>query len=240
MTLQTKLLFGAKPMPDALEGFVFCGAVFGYNFAAPVRPMRWLAWVFGGIGGLFFFQLGVATQLVALAPTILLALYYGLQMPGTRTGFRRVFWLKTLSIGLAWSWVTVLLPALGHLPEKSGMVTLISAGRVAFICALALAYDLFDLEIDRAAGLTTWAVKFGLAQTLAGIHFLLAMSCGFVAINCFSGNYTPFVGLALLGSLLVSALVLHWLATRKRDFYWFKNIVDGLMIGQFLMVLAAG
>lgn len=239
MTLQTQVLLGEAPTLGALVGFVFCGAVFGYNFAAPTPVLRWFAWLAGIIGGLFFLRLGTNSQLVALAPTTLLALYYGLKMPGTQAGFRSIFWLKTISIGLAWSWVTVLLPALEFLPEKLGMVALLSAGRAAFICALALAYDLFDLEIDRAAGLCTLAGRLGISRTLAAMDGLLGVSSFFVATNWFLGNYENSVAVGLLVSLLISSIVLHWLVAQKRNSYWFKNIVDGLMILQFVAVLLA-
>ena len=231
MLTQTRLLLGIDPAPGLFGAFVFCGTIFGYHFASTNRLSRRLAWALGGIGGLFFLCLSSAAQISLCVPIFFFAAYYGLQTPGN-AGLRGHLWAKPTTIALAWTWVTVLLPALPILAVHKNAIILMMAERAAFVFALALAYDVADVRFDQTKGLSTFPVRYGVSDTLRFMAALLALSAVFIVLNSLLGTYSRAIALTLLVSLLLSGGVLHWLNGQKKYRYWHKIAVDALMVAQ--------
>ena len=232
MLAQTRLLSpGHLHQGAALTGYVLCATWFAYNFVSPVRWRRWAGWASGGAAGVFFLMLGTAVQAAALGAGGLWVLYYGLQRPGN-AGLRAMPVLKPLVVSFAWAWTTVLLPVV--VADWPNMVWMF-AERMAFVLALALAYDLHDLDYDRRQGLHTLARRLDFHHTFLLIHLALLLSAGCVAGSFFLGKYALSVSLALLMSLLLSALWLRFLFAKNEWATWRKVGVDALMVGQFVI-----
>jgi 4-hydroxybenzoate polyprenyltransferase len=244
MTEQTHLLtvdrvmcagYGGAPFKTYffLYFFVGCSAIFGYNFSYTRPIIRNCAWLAGLISAFAFFKLYWLTQIMAVIPALILGFYYGFKMPGTKTGVRSWTWAKPGAIAIAWAWITVVLPA--TIFSGSGIIW-IFLERIAFVSALALAYDLNDLNNDKKNNLQTFPVKYGLEKAMLLANLLLLLSGIFVIINWYSDNYEISVALGLLISLLFSFLILKYMTKKLLPFYWFKNCVDGLMVLQFLVI----
>lgn len=239
MLAQTRLLLGLPLRPALLDGFVFGSAVFAYGFTHPDRRVKAGARLAGAFGGLcyvivWFQPVPPAWQTAVFFPAVLWLAYYGLRRPGN-AGLRAVPPAKPFVVALAWGWVTVMLP----LPPAAWLgATGILIGRSAFIFALALAYDLADLDYDRRHGLKTWAGRLGLRRTfwLSAGMLAVALLCG--VVNAFLGVYGSEMTAGLSVSLFVSAWCLWRLfavSGERND--WRKWWVDALMPVQFLMLL---
>ena len=244
MLAQTRLLLGISLVPGWLDGFVLGSAVFAYGFTHPDRRIKTGAWLAGCLGAVCFtaafFSYGEGPALrpwqwAAGVPAVLWLLYYGLRWPGN-AGLRGVPVAKPFAVALAWGWVTVMLPvAPAQWPGMAGILL----GRSAFIFALALAYDLADLDYDRRHGLATLAGKRGVHRT-----FRLILSALSLAILCCGANallhvYDAGQGLALCASLVVSVVWLRFLIHNKALKDWQKVLVDALMPAQFIMIWLA-
>lgn len=240
MLAQTRLMLDLSHGPTLLDGFVFGCAVFAYGFTHPDRRVKTGAWLAGIFGAISYAASATAApaagwQTAVLVPAVLWLAYYGLRRPGN-AGLRAIPPAKPFVVALAWGWVTVMLPLPPEMwPEAAGILV----GRSAFIFALALAYDLADLDYDRRHGLKTWAAQLGLRRTfgLIGAALAIAVSCSI--INAVWGVYGPETTAALTASLLFSAWCLWRLFAlpdaRPND--WRKWWVDALMPVQFLILL---
>lgn len=245
MVAQTRLLLDMSLQIDWLDGFVMGSVLFAYNFTHHDRPRKAMAWL-AGLTGLICFiapALSQSTnstrllqkyswQVAAVFPAILWLLYYGLKRPGN-AGLRSIPMAKPLVVALAWGWVTVMLPVP---PEQWGGVVGILMGRTAFIFALALAYDLADLNYDRRHGLTTMAGNLGFHKTFRLIFsaLLLAAICSYA--NFFLNIYNGSVAFTLFASLAVSMYWVWTLLHKTAWQGWQKVLIDALMPLQFLMV----
>ncbi len=231
MLVQTGLLFDVGLPSPWLSGFVFAGAVFAYYFMHPDKKRRYLARGLGAVALLCFLFMPATTRWVALAPLLLWLLYYGFKKPG-RAGLRAFPLLKPLAISLAWASVTVLLPLE---PARWLSAAVLLFGRSAFIFALALAYDLTDLEYDRRQGLRTLAIGLGVKGTFRLIDLALAASATCVVVNYAAGRFSWPAGAALLGSLVLSGFLLRTIV-RQGSGVWKKFWIDALMVLQLGMV----
>jgi 4-hydroxybenzoate polyprenyltransferase len=211
--------------------FVGCSATFGYNFSYTRPIIRNCAWLAGILSAFAFFKLYWLTQIMAVIPVLILGFYYGFKMPSTKKGIRGWTWAKPGAIALAWAWMTVVLPATIYDGQQ---ILWIFSERIAFISALALAYDLNDVVNDQKNGLQTFPVKYGSKKTILFTNLLFAISAFFIAINWFLGGYSFLISASLWLSLLLSFLILRYMTQRLLPFYWYKNCVDGLMVLQFI------
>lgn len=247
MLAQTRLLLDMSLSPGWLDGFVLGGVVFAYNFTHHDRPRKTMAWLAGLLGGVCFLlslrasafgqpsALAVDWQVAALFPAALWLSYYGLQKPG-KGGLRGMPVVKPFVVAVAWGWVTVMLPVP---PEEWGRAAGILLGRSAFIFALALAYDLVDLEYDRRHGLSTLAGKLGFEKTFYLIFSALLLAAFFSCANVIFRIYGLNVALGLLFSLAFSAWWLRHLFRKTGWSNWQKMLIDATMLWQFLMVWGA-
>ncbi len=236
MLAQTRLLApGHLHEGAALTGYLLCATWFAYNFVSPLRWQRWAGWASGGLAGCFFLLLHPAVQVAAMGAGALWALYYGLQRPGN-AGLRAMPVLKPLVVSFAWAWMTVLLPVqVADWPQAAWMF----AERMAFVFALALAYDLHDLEYDRQHGLDTMARRLRFRRTFWLINVALSLSAGCAAGSFFFEKYPLSVLYSLLLSLSFSALWLRWLFQQPHWAAWRKLGVDALMVAQAVGVFSS-
>ena len=247
MLAQTRLLLGLPLAPGWPDGFVLGSAVFAYNFTHSDRRVKWGAWLAGLFGG-FCFVLpllpvpGVEAtsaaspdrwQWAVCVPAVLWPAYYGLRWPGN-AGLRGVPVAKPLVVALAWAWVTVMLPV--PTEQWSGALGIL-LGRSAFIFALALAYDLVDLDYDRQHGLRTLAARIGIRKTFLLIFGALLLAACCCCANLFLGVYAWNMAFALCASLVFSAWWLWVLIEKTHWTGWPKVLNDALMAGQFLIIL---
>jgi 4-hydroxybenzoate polyprenyltransferase len=110
-------------------------------------------------------------------------------------------------------------------------------GRTAFVFALALAYDLCDLQHDRRHGLATLVQQLGPRRSFRAIDMALILAAG-----CAFANYTiGFFGVGTLAAIWTSFFIAAWavrvVPVRAEWGVWRKTAVDGLMILQATLVV---
>lgn len=235
---QTRLLLGLSLSPGWLDGFVFGGTVFGYYFTHPNPWYRNIAWTAGFLGGICFLipllaaPKLIGTQLIVLTPVLFWLAYYGFQRPGN-AGLRSRPFAKPFTVALTWAWVTVLLPT--PLTQWTILFFLL-LGRASFIFALALAYDLCDGDYDHRHGLKTLTTKLGFDRSIALIYKSLSLAGICVCANLYFNIYDLQKAAGLFVSLGFSVWWLRYLLQKKVWEPWQKNLIDGLMVLQFLLV----
>jgi 4-hydroxybenzoate polyprenyltransferase len=110
------------------------------------------------------------------------------------------FWLGAVD-GLApvGAWVAIT----GELPWEAWVL---GAAVALWIAGFDLFYSLFDLDVDRAQGLRSWATRFGVRGTFAAARFLHGAT---VALLVLTGLGLPVGAFYWLGVVAVAALLLY-------------------------------
>jgi 4-hydroxybenzoate polyprenyltransferase len=117
---------------------------------------------------------------------------------------KRVTWLAHLWLGAVdglaavGGWVAVT----GHLPWESW---LLGAAVACWIAGFDLFYSLFDLDVDRAEGLHSWAVRWGVDGVFRGarvLHVLTVLLLAAVGAGLEAGLFY-WLGVAAVAALLV-------------------------------------
>ncbi len=227
----TTVLLVHSPSPAIwLYGYVFCATVFAYNYAS-LQPRRLVAYAMGGLSVIYFLNISFVQKLIALFPALIWLLYYGGYRSGV--GLRQFPAAKPVSIALAWSCATVLLPVS---PEKWPSVVLLFVSRSAFIFALALAYDLCDLSYDKRRGLATLVLQLGPRKSLRLVYASLLVATTCTLMGATRGGYDWPMTFGLLLVLSCTA----WAIRRVPEQYiwgdWRKVAIDGLMILQLVVL----
>jgi 4-hydroxybenzoate polyprenyltransferase len=117
---------------------------------------------------------------------------------------KRVTWLGHLWLGAVdglapvGAWVAIT----GELPWEAWTL----GGAVAlWIAGFDLFYSLFDLEVDRAQGLHSWATRFGVPGTFAGARALHAATVALLVLTGLGLDVGPayWLGVAVVAALLL-------------------------------------
>jgi 4-hydroxybenzoate polyprenyltransferase len=155
-------------------------------------------------------------------------------------GLRNIPGLKQFLITLVWTMSTVVFPLLEAQHHNMGIVTLrdatiLIAKRFLLIGALSVPFDIRDLFYDRQTGLKTIPTMWGeknaylLCQVLLGGYIVLMF---LFRHNGFNNDFW---------ALTITAVLAGWLifrSTIEKDEYYYFFGVDGILILQYLMLLA--
>ena len=186
--------------------------------------------------GLFFLQLPFNLQMATVAPCLIAAAYVLPFLQGKRR-LRDLNYIKIFLIAAAWSWITVLLPAIELGMLWSIPMIFIALERAFFIFAIALPFDIRDLEMDRFNQVKTIPSQFGLRHTKRLAIVCLLVMALMAGINYHINVYHQGTIVAIGLSGLVT-FVLIWYTDKMKHDYYFSGLIDGMMILQFLLVLA--
>ncbi|MCB0634477.1 MAG: UbiA family prenyltransferase [Saprospiraceae bacterium] len=170
-----------------------------------------------------------------MLPGMVLSAGYVLPIFGKGKRLRDFHYIKIFLIALAWSWITVVVPAVDLGLHRNIPLAFLFLERVCFVFAITLPFDIRDLEIDRANGVMTLPAMLGVVRTRQLAYLLLGLSAalGWMAFDLNAYNTGSFTGLII--SLLISAVVIGGTRAGRHD-YFFTGLVDGLMVVQFLLV----
>lgn len=247
LTAATYSLFGLPPRVDAAVGLVFYCTLVIYNLDRLVEPhpgdseherwvqrhRRWL-WALTGLAaigaGACAWQLKAATQ-YSLAAAGVVAVGYCLPIVGSPASTKPYRRLKDLPgaklplIALVWTYATAGLPMLqaGTAFDSPSVAILIS--RIFFFAAVALPFDIPDMQRDRQSGIVTLPTKYGLRATR---RITLALA----AVSMLTGLLTPWPeAIAILISN--AAAIIAVAALRPvRGWVFFMVLLDGMLLLQ--------
>lgn len=189
--------------------------------------------------GAFFLKMNTEAKITIVVLAVFTAFYGYLQVPfpGKKRRLREIGLLKTLFVGLVWSFTTVLVPFSGQHLATDTMVFLLLR-RFLFILALTIPFEIKDLWIDRPAGIITLPMRIGVERTKLLAQGVLLLLIG---INIFQYFffYVPLADMVAFNlSLMVSILAIQPIKESTGD-KWFYFVLDGMMLVQFLFVYAA-
>ncbi|MCD8742390.1 hypothetical protein LT679_17400 [Mucilaginibacter roseus] len=260
--LVTFHLIGSKPVYPVLA-LLFTSTLGIYNFCIlitrPKAPMQSpyvrVRWFFSHYRLMVSFTIICLLSLIPLffmvtLPSKLLLVFmgtlsvlYGLPLftlGSQKFGLRNIPGLKAILITVVWVASCVLLPVLEaqgrHLTDISMRDTVIlAAKRFLFIGALTVPFDIRDLFQDRQTGLKTIPVVWGERKAYLFCQVLLAGYILLLFMFRHNGFNADFFGLTL------TALLTGWLifkSTWEKNEYYYFFYLDGVLILQYVMVLA--
>lgn len=258
MCLQTQLLLFGKPRWEPLLGFVFFATLFlyalhriiGLNKVKPFKKkgrfqviarFRSHILIYAGVAALagswFFFQLDRHLQWALILPC-LLSLGYVLPFLSGNKRLRDLDLLKIFLLALAWSWITVGLPAASRHWALTAPALAMALERLTFVFALTLPFDIRDLKVDAYTQVKTIPARLGIRKTKMLAAALLLVSFSFAALNYHLDVYRLPVLLALAASFAITFLLTFFSDKIHHDYY-FTGLLDGMMILQLVLVWMA-
>jgi 4-hydroxybenzoate polyprenyltransferase len=259
LTVETQIQLGMKPQWQPYLLFIFFAVFFEYNFhrllsvmvnretLTPVnhqlkgenqKKISFL--VFASGAGLFGSAFFVKWEtLVTYAPLALLTLMYSILIFGNkndRFGFRKIPFLKIFLISFVWSTSTVILPVIQSPKNFDSFHTMLMfAERFFFILAIAIAFDIRDMEADRRAGLKTIPLQLNenKARTLSYLFLLVFFLIYFLHYQ--TSNDWFIIG--ALGISTMSTYLFIRLKTIRNLNWYYEGILDGTMFLQGVLMV---
>ncbi|MCB9274669.1 MAG: hypothetical protein H6564_11565 [Lewinellaceae bacterium] len=258
MAAQTQFLLTGKVQPTPLLAFIFFATlslyamhrVIGLEKVRPFQshgryllisrfrqPIAWYAVIAAAGAAFFFFQLPFSLQVAAVLPSLISLAYVLPFFRGRR--LRDLNYIKIFLIAIAWSWITVYLPALELGLSRNIPMMAMVLERALFVFALTLPFDIRDLEVDRFTGVRTLPSMLGAraVKWLAFATLLAMMALAGLNYHIDVYNTGQFLGLALSAAI---TFALTTVAGRMQHDYFYTGLLDGMMIVQFVLVWVLG
>lgn len=253
LTAATATLLGEPIRLDAIAGLVFCCTLVIYNLDRLVEPnpgdsvheqwveshRRWL-WLITAAGALgavaFWSEINPAAQ-ASLPIAGAIAIGYCLPVVPRRGRWLRLKAMpgaKLILIALVWTYATAGLPMLHHDVAPDGQAIAIVLARFFFIAAVALPFDLPDMQRDRQAGIDTVPIVFGADATKRIAWGLCGISTALAIINPWPAASALLVTGACLAGLIAAL-------RPDRGVAYFTIALDGtLLLKAGLLICVAG
>jgi 4-hydroxybenzoate polyprenyltransferase len=176
----------------------------------------------------FLFPLASLKFLLWLIPGASIAIIYVVPVLSKGRRLKDLGWTKTVLIGWSWAWLTAFIPALYFNHEPLYMSTFLGIGRMLFIIAITIPFEIRDITIDSSVGLNTMPAYFGLEKTIRAGIILCILLLIFFTINSIH-YHSPAYGIAMSSMSLLTIWILRKSQYEKDD-YFFSGLTDGTMI----------
>jgi len=183
----------------------------------------------------FYLQLPWPIQVQLLFPSAI-GLAYVLPVFGRSRRLRDLHYVKIFLIAIAWTWVTVVIPATARSWALTIPAGLMALERAFFVFALTLPFDIRDLKVDAYVGVRTLPARLGIRRTRLLAAAALTGMLLFSWLNYRMDVYDANTLAALISSAVLSYVLIHF-ADRVEHDYYFSGALDGMMLLQFLLVL---
>lgn len=244
LTQITGLHFGLHINIELL-GFVFFGAITGYNFVkyAGIAQLhhRSLAKDLKAIQifsflcflSLLYFSFQVDSTVLLVAGILgVFTLLYALPVFSKKRNLRDIKGVKIYIIALVWAGVSVLFPVIDSLLWLTPDIIIEFFQRFLFVLVIILPFEIRDLKYDPGA-LGTMPQKLGVKKTkMVGMLFL--------GIWVFAENFKTSVSAASFMSMVLTAVVTGILvlsANEKKSTYFSSFWVEGIPILWLLLLI---
>ena len=177
--------------------------------------------------------------ILTLVTAVLLSLiYFEVVLLKNNLSIRKIYFAKTILLGLVWSLTTVCLPiAFAGADILSVDVLFIFSRRLLFIAALSLSFDIRDIEKDHNLGYKNIASLVGIPKTKALAFLLLAVFAALVVLQIEIGSLAKPSALAMLLSTGLAIIpIAIYNPHKKGNLILF--LIDAMLIVQFLLISA--
>ena len=260
LTVSAQIQLGLKPQWQPWLFLIFSGTLFEYNRHRIVilffqggalnsgkyeliRKNQKKLFFTALILGIAFVAEALSTKTEVLLAFILLGFltlfYSGLGFGNKKHHYklREIPYLKIFLITSIWSVSTILLPVIQAGNEIfTTNVILLFAERFLFIFAIAIQFDIRDMQADRHAGLKTIPLLIG-QHKAAILSFLTLAASLFFSVFHYPNQNDWFILWALCISTAITYLFLKLHFFRKRIRYYYQ-VLDGALLLQGILVLA--
>jgi 4-hydroxybenzoate polyprenyltransferase len=248
LTSGSYVLLGFAPRIDHVVGVVFCSTLVIYNLDRLVEPHpgnseleRWVEQHRRSLWGLvavatagstvFALQLGPAAQW-SLIPAAAISIGYCIPILGKRSGtsekatrLKDLPGAKLLLIVVVWTYATMGLPMLDDGVSFDLNTIMMLLARFFFIAAVALPFDLPDMQRDQRSGIVT-------IPTLLGIQATRSIAWCLIVVATIMSVFNPWPSAsALLISCACTAGLIAMLRP-DRGVLYFMVALDGMLLVQ--------
>jgi 4-hydroxybenzoate polyprenyltransferase len=244
---------------DSLATFVFASTLFQYSLHRLIAMreraeshnyvIEWsrsnqflifmIAIVSGGLAANIAFHL-TRESLMVLIPMAILSLLYELpfKFHNKRYKLRNIWYFKTILIVLVWTFTTVVLPFLEHeVNIFNSTFILLFIHRLILILILAIAFDVRDLDYDKAENVNTIPVTFGLFRVK---KLYLFLSFLLLVIGVMRVFFLTEISLSYTLVSILTPILTYWIITMSykhpKD-YFYNTIVDGIMLIEVILII---
>lgn len=235
----TFVFLGYNPIKYiALLFFTFSATVFVYTFHALLRfpeavsvRADWIRKEQVGLKGILVLSLFLAaytlfslsfTSAFHLIPLTIIAILYSLKFNflGKEISLKSTSFLKVFLIAFVWAYITVILPVLEAGFTFSMFPFLLFLKRFLLIAALAIPFDIRDVEEDTLKKINTIPVVFGIPFAKKIALLLLSL---FLVLSISGKDFFA----SLPGVLFATVFIL---CEKKKGDYYYSFFGDGILI----------
>lgn len=259
LTVSAQIQLGMKPQWHPWLFLIFFATLFEYNIhrlvtvltnneALKSEKYHWIRENLTKFYGLVFISfIGFAGSaflvkkevLIALAPLAILTIFYSIPVFGNKKQLfrlRELPYLKIFLIAFVWSAVTILLPVIqSDMLFKTDHVVAILVERFFFIFAIAIPFDIRDMETDKNEGLKTIPHLINEKKAMA-ISYLSLLLFFLISFFHYQSKNNWFIIEALGLSALTTYLFL-WSAKIRNTSWYHHGVLDGTLLLQGFLVM---
>ena len=253
LTGASYVLLGLPARLDTAAGMVFCGTLVIYNldrlaeretggstherWVERNRKLLWAITWLGAMAGVFCAtQLTTASQW-SLVPAGLVAVGYCLPIiKQDRYRYRRLKELpgaKLPLIALVWTYATMGLPMLESGVAMSLDSAVLLMTRFLFLAAVAMPFDVPDMQRDQQSGIATLPTLFGVRTTRWTALTLTTLAIVLALLNPWPAAIGVLVSLAFTFGLV-------FMLKPSRSVVYFMVLLDGMLLIQAASLWALG
>jgi len=150
---------------------------------------------------------------------------------------RTLGWLKPFAIGFVWSGLVSIFPVIfvqiedpNNLVAVQSPFDLLWLKNLMFVSTICIMFDLKDYEQDKEQQLQTFAVKFGVGQTIKWIIIPLAIF-GILSLLKFTLQHQfPIIRILVNTIPYLFLLITAFSLRKQRSIIYYLFLIDGLMI----------
>ena len=258
LTLATQVQLGLEPRPHLYLALIFLATLFDYNLhryltiynkheAFKIEKLKWASEHLNTFGALIILSFGglvvvlffLKTEvLYLLVPLALLSFLYSFPFPGKqKRNFRllKIPGMKTFLVAFVWTGATVLVPVFFDDQSFDNLATiLLFAERFTFIFAIAIPFDIRDMQTDALASLKTIPIAYGEKNAVKLSNSALLLSFSIATFHYVDAKLL-FILPAYLFSIACTFLFINNKALKNVSFYH-HGILDGSIILQGILI----
>jgi 4-hydroxybenzoate polyprenyltransferase len=261
ITLATQAQLGFQPKIDAFVAMIFLATVFDYNLhryltlkiipeSMQIKKNSWAAGNFSVlkaviiisfallVSSLFFLRVNTLFLIVPFATLTLLYSVSYLKNRWNGCWHKKIPVVKTVLLAFIWAASTAFLVSLSreNTINTSGII-LISLERFAFIFAIAIPFDIRDMEVDRKSGINTIPIAFGPARAIQISNISLGIAL-LIAISQYSEISSLYTLAAFILSIGITLILIN--SKKLRTLHCYHNsILDGCVLLHGILVVGS-
>ena len=259
LTVQTQIQLGLVPQWRPYLFIIFFATLFEYNLHRLVTLLMVKdainsdkhAWVrenqkafytlvlISTVAFVIVLWIAKTKVLFTLAPIALLTLFYSIPIARSKSyifRLREVPYLKLFLISFVWAAVTILLPVVHAEINFDRMhVLLLFSERFLFILAIAIPFDIRDIESDRQASLKTIPILLNEHRSLR-LSYVALLAFAVMVLFHYSWQQDWSILMPMLITAIITFFLLQSPRIRNKPFYHY-GYLDGTMLLQGLLVM---